>query len=146
MDKYSPIIIARFWSKVDVRPNSKECWNWKGALRSGYGNLKINKQNHTSSRVAFELFSGQELGENMALHTCDNKKCCNPDHIYAGSASDNMIDRHQRKVGGGGATTADQVRLVRQMYFDLKQHPDFIAHRAGVTSAVVQSIIGGNRW
>lgn len=92
MAVYSPITAARFWSKVDVKWSAKDCWNWRGATRKGYGNIKIEGQSHSSNRVALELFTGEPLGELMALHTCDNKLCCNPRHLYAGDASDNMTD------------------------------------------------------
>ena len=40
----------------------------------------------------------------MALHHCDNPKCCNPHHLYWGTASDNMQDRARR----GRANTPNQ--------------------------------------
>lgn len=32
------------------------------------------------------------------LHTCDNKRCCNPAHLQVGSYSRNLIDAYRRNV------------------------------------------------
>jgi len=37
----------------------------------------------------------------LACHKCNNRKCCNPDHIYVGSALQNNTDKiplHGRKT------------------------------------------------
>lgn len=30
-------------------------------------------------------------------HTCDNRKCCNPDHLFIGARQDNMRDMLRKK-------------------------------------------------
>ena len=34
--------------------------------------------------------------DELILHTCDNEWCVNPDHLYMGTASQNMSDMHAR--------------------------------------------------
>lgn len=56
----------------------------------------------------------------VACHTCDNRWCCNPDHIRNGTAADNARDRemHGKSSVGSGNGCAKlsemQVKEIRQ--------------------------------
>lgn len=139
MDKYSPITVARFWSKVDVNKSRKACWEWRGALRKGYGHIKINGESHAANRVVYEIFMGEDLGDEMALHKCDNKACCNPYHIYAGCPSDNMVDMHQR--GGRSYNKLSPEEIVEIRYWlGQDHHPAWLARHFGVTKSTINKI------
>lgn len=95
MYPYDPCSVARLWSKVDVKKGADSCWEWQGSIRpDGYGAIKIRGTSTRAHRVAWELMYGQPLGDRLALHSCDNKKCCNPMHIYAGDKSQNLHDMY----------------------------------------------------
>lgn len=88
--------IDRFWSKVLILKED-ECWPWLAGLESsGYGQIKIKRKNMTSNKVVLMIKLGRELLQS-ALHTCDNRKCCNPNHIYEGSQQQNVWDKYDRK-------------------------------------------------
>lgn len=95
MAKYSVTIVARFWSKVDVKRNAS-CWPWRGGRRGRkgqeYGTFCIDGKMFSANRVAWEIANGEDLGDRIACHTCDNPLCCNPAHIYAGSHKTNRAD------------------------------------------------------
>lgn len=97
MATYTPILIARFWSKVAVGPN-KDCWHWNGAVGgNGYGRFRVaGRRTEQPHRVAWELANGEALGARYACHTCDNKLCVNPHHIYAGDHGSNTRDAVER--------------------------------------------------
>lgn len=145
MAVYSPITAARFWSKVDVKWSAKDCWNWRGATRKGYGNIKIEGQSHSSNRVALELFTGEPLGELMALHTCDNKLCCNPRHLYAGDASDNMTDIHDRQGHCNDTLRPDDVLAIKARLKMGHKHRE-IAEDYGVNKCHISKIKAGKAW
>lgn len=92
---------TRFWKKVQVNPGS--CWEWTGCLNScGYGRTFLGGKHVYAHRLMFEAHNGP-LGEGLqALHRCDNPKCVNPDHLFAGTRSDNMRDMVAKGRHAGG--------------------------------------------
>lgn len=145
MAEYTPITIARFWSKVDVKWSAKDCWEWRGAVRKGYGHIKIRGLAYSANRVALELASGKRLGDLMALHSCDNKLCCNPRHLYAGDASANMVDLHQR-IGRDYDTLKPSDVIAIRHRLKLGENNASIAKDFGVNSGHISKIGSGKAW
>ena len=79
-----------FWEKVDKSAGPNDCWPWRGARNyKGYGGF----QGRIASRLALEFSTGKELPANLqACHSCDNPPCCNPGHLFIGTAADNLRD------------------------------------------------------
>jgi hypothetical protein len=87
---------ARFWSKVDVHIDDRECWLWRGAKTgNGYGNFSVPElgTKAPAHRVAYWLATGSypEFGF-VVRHKCDNPICVNPHHLEIGTQTDNMLD------------------------------------------------------
>lgn len=92
---------AKFWERVNVQ-GQHECWEWLGHLnRYGYGQVKHQRKTRTAHRVMWFLIHGS-FPESLILHSCDNRKCVNPNHLRLGSAQDNVDDREQRNRGYRG--------------------------------------------
>lgn len=88
--------MKRFWDKVE---KTDKCWNWKASGRGmGYGAFKYNKKVYDSHRFSFFLTHGF-LPKDCVLHTCDNRKCVRPSHLYQGTHKDNVQDMLKRKRG-----------------------------------------------
>lgn len=97
---------SRFWSKVD---KAAACWQWQGSkFTTGYGAFSIGGKNRAAHRVAYELTHGAIEGGLHICHSCDNRLCVNPLHLFSGTRSDNMRDMVSKGRGGGSAkgTTA----------------------------------------
>lgn len=87
-----------FWRMCE---KGGECWNWKKATNNdGYGILTFHGKAWKAHRLAYH-FSNSGIPDGMVIcHTCDNPKCVNPDHLYAGTQQQNVKDRVKRRRSG----------------------------------------------
>ena len=80
----------RFWNKCTLDPASG-CWLWTGGMNgTGYGRVKLNKRMQYPHRVAYEAMVGAVPAGLQLDHLCRNRSCCNPAHLEAVTASENM--------------------------------------------------------
>lgn len=88
------------------------CWIWRGAKNSsGYGTIGVRHKarGHSVPRLVHRLvllvFFGIPLNKvECAMHLCSTKPCCNPDHLDAGTFSQNTrmyldVEKPQREPG-----------------------------------------------
>lgn len=95
-------VLDRFWDNVDMSGGPDACWPWARSRRGkGYGSVKVNGRLRSAHRVAYRLATGHDPVGLLVMHVCDNPPCCNPAHLSAGTASDNMRDMVAKHRGGG---------------------------------------------
>jgi hypothetical protein len=103
---------VRFWSKIKTG-DPDECWPWQAGLSYGYGTFGCRGQTWRAHKLAFLLSGGILTPEKpWVLHTCDNKVCCNPRHLYAGDPGDNSADY---TVRGRGCLTLEQIETLEAL-------------------------------
>lgn len=145
--------VRRFFRYVEVTDDGS-CWEWLGGkYRDGYGGFWLQGASHKAHRITWLIEYG-EFPKNDACHSCDNRGCVNPKHLFDGTSSENRFDALAkgrvvplRGVSHGQAKlTEDDIREIRQLY--QKANPSYrsIASMYGVTHRAISQIIQGITW
>lgn len=129
------------------------CWEWKGSLNThGYGQLADGSGAPAQAhRAAFEVFHGIAPGASDVCHSCDNRQCINPDHLFLGSRRDNLQDMSKKERNATGEYRPDfkitgaQVDEIRLAYDLGGRSQKNIAAEYGVSQQLISSIVRGER-
>lgn len=82
--------VERFWAQVK---RTSACWLWMGQRNhKGYGRLYVNGQNVLAHRLSWQMHRGPIPEGKLICHHCDVPGCVNPEHLFVGTYSDNMLD------------------------------------------------------
>lgn len=72
--------------------------------------VKLHGVEHIAARVSFAYHHKIDPGPWSVLHSCDNPRCVNPDHLWLGTHQDNMqdcIDKDRFKTSRGNTKIMD---------------------------------------
>lgn len=121
-----------------------ECWEWQARVdpKKGYGEFHLDGRSVDAHRVAYSLFVGDIPDGMMVLHRCDNRKCCNPRHLFLGTHADNMLDcKAKQRTKRSECLSDDDVLRIK----DDPRAQRTIAAAYGISQTYVWAIKAGTR-
>lgn len=147
--EYAREIEYRFWPKVK-KGSPDECWPWQSSLTRGYGMIFAWGRPQFAHRIAYAIVRGSVPAGISVLHKCDNPPCCNPDHLFLGTALENMRDRNAKgranvatgEGAGGAKLTGEQAMAI----YNARGYFKDIAREYGVSITTVSKIKMGETW
>lgn len=140
-----------------TKVNTDACVEWPFYTdKGGYGQVRVpgsaagEKYNFIAHRVAYKVAYGEWPTPN-GLHSCDNRACFNPRHIFPGTLRDNsddMVAKDRQAKGecsGLSKLTYESVRQARREYADGLTSGQ-LATRYGVSVNALCAAISGETW
>lgn len=151
---------VRFWSKVEPRPSG--CWEWTGATRRGgygvfvYRLASYRVRQDTAHRLSWEMLYGPVPDGLLVCHSCDNRRCVRPSHLWLGTDQDNSDDkmrkgrsnlasRSWRPRSHGTKLSEDDIPGIRARIATGESYAA-IGRSCGVSGEAISLIARGKRW
>jgi len=128
------------------------CIEWMNSRgRGGYGLFELNGKMHMAHKLSYQTHIGPVPDGLFVLHSCDNARCINPDHLHIGTHEDNMremVERNRSVRGEKHAlsklTTESVLRIVEGIKSGMTTIE--LASEFNICRTTVSSIMQGTIW
>lgn len=146
-------VIPKFWSRVEVKGDT-ECWIWKGTLKGGgYGQIGFNYRYFHAHVISYMLAKNSDIPPGLCVcHTCDNRVCVNPAHLWLGTKGENNTDRAKKgrtaskKGMDNGRAILSELDVIKIRELAASTDYEFLAARFGVKRPTIAAIVCRRLW
>ncbi len=143
-------LIESFWKRVQ---KTDGCWEWPGPFSgSGYGYVYGDGTGHSllAHRVSYVIHKGPIAPGLHICHACDNPKCVNPEHLWAGTHEENHKDalikgrKHSSSIRSLVKLNAESVRRI--LALGPTTPTVQLAEMFGVHRSTILDVLRGSIW
>ncbi len=131
-----------------------DCWPWLKAIdHGGYGNLWWIDSHCKAHRVSYEVFVSPIPSGKLVCHSCDNRCCVNPAHLFLGTQKDNVQDclkKGRFRIGHGEEN--HNAKITKKIAQKIKKmiacgyKVRVIADECNTTKNIINNIKYGYTW
>jgi hypothetical protein len=120
--------------------------------KSGYYKVKVNRKSKFLHRIIYQntYLKGEEIPKGSVIcHRCDNKSCCNPEHLFLGTQNDNMKDMIAKGRSARGETHPNHSltkEQVEEIFLDTTSTLVELGKKYGVKKNTIHYIKKGKTW
>lgn len=147
-------IEEKFWGRVN---KTNECWFWIGPkMRNGYGVFHL--YGHTGKgttmlahRMSYFLKHKELPNDLCVCHSCDNRLCVNPNHLWLGTLAENLKDMYMKKrskvfgeENGMSKFKVEDIAKIRALKGRFSQR--VVGNKYGVSGSTICAIWNNQRY
>lgn len=150
---FSERFVSYFLEGLDQTSSPEGCWLWKKSKsNTGYGRAHFNHKILPAHRVAYRIFKNKDPYPYLVCHTCDQRACCSPSHLFLGTLSSNNRDcfDKQRHTRGNMRTNAilapSDIIEIRRLQVEERWTQKQIALKFGVCRSHIGNICVHRHW
>lgn len=116
-----------------------DCWETQLDPGHAYPQLRVGGRKVMVHRAAYEAFVGPIPEGRSVLHRCDNPRCHRPEHLFLGTAQDNMKDMVVKGRHRAGPKKEVDEKMIVSLGAVLTQND--VAECIGVSQTIISKVL-----
>ena len=102
--------VMDFWAKVN---RATGCWTWKSHYDGdGYAVYSVRGTRVKASRMMWVVQGGSLPPDREICHSCDNRGCVNPEHLFLATHRENIQDMMRKDRKGSKLKRRDVASIL----------------------------------